>query len=282
MAANRIWRWILLFISAWSCLAFQSCGSSSNASAKQADESEWELIWSDEFNNGELPDIRKWNYDVGGGGWGNRELQYYTSKRPENCRIENGLLIIEARKEPYEGMKYTSARLTTKAKGDWIYGRFEIKARLPGGKGIWPAIWMLPSIGYYGNGGWPDNGEIDIMEHVGFEPNLVHASVHTKAYNGMYENHKTASVSVPAAEQDFHKYILQWSADKIEVFVDAKKYFTYVNDGKGWETWPFNKGFHLIINLAVGGNWGGRYGVDDAAFPQKLEIDYVRVYRRTD
>jgi beta-glucanase (GH16 family) len=139
----------------------------------------WQLVWSDEFNYSGLPDRSKWGYDVGGHGWGNKELQYYTERRKENARVENGHLIIEARRDGSESNEYTSARLVSKGKGDWTYGRFEVRAKLPSGRGTWPAIWMLPSVKSYGGGGWPDNGEIDIMEHVGFDPNVIHGSAHT-------------------------------------------------------------------------------------------------------
>src|SRR5215203_2246485 len=150
------------------------------------------LVWSDEFDKNGLPDSTKWNYDVGGDGWGNNELQYYTSKRKENARVDSGLLIIEARKEDMKGNKYTSARLVSKGKGDWTYGRFEIKARLPKGVGTWPAIWMLGSATPLE---WPDDGEIDIMEHVGFDPGVVHASIHTRLYNHVQATQRTANVS---------------------------------------------------------------------------------------
>ncbi len=142
----------------------------------------WRLVWSDEFDHRGLPDSSKWGYDVGGHGWGNKELQYYTERRKENARVEDGHLIIEARRDNSGGHEYTSARLVSKGKGDWTYGRFEVSAKLPSGRGTWPAIWMLPSLKSYGNFGWPDNGEIDIMEHVGFDPDVVHGSAHTKAY----------------------------------------------------------------------------------------------------
>ena len=142
---------------------------------------EYELVWSDEFDYTGLPNSEKWSYDVGGSGWGNNELQYYTENRTENARVENGNLIIEARKESYGGNNYTSARLITKSQGDWLYGKIEVRAKLPGGRGAWPAIWMLPTDWAYG--GWPSSGEIDIMEYVGYDPGVVHGTVHTESYN---------------------------------------------------------------------------------------------------
>jgi beta-glucanase (GH16 family) len=148
-----------------------------------ATQTTWQLVWSDEFDYSGLPDPSKWGYDVGGHGWGNKEQQNYTEKRKENSRVEKGVLIIEARRDGDDKNRYTSARLVSKGKGDWIYGRFEVKAKLPSGRGTWPAIWMLPTQRSYGVGYWPDNGEIDIMEHVGYDPDVIHGSAHTKAYH---------------------------------------------------------------------------------------------------
>ena len=240
----------------------------------------WRLIWSDEFDYEGVPDPQKWSYDVGGHGWGNHELQYYTENRIDNSLVRDGSLHIQARMEQYNGSSYTSARIVSRGKGDWTYGRFEIRARLPRGRGTWPAIWMLPTEWTYGNGGWPDNGEIDIMEHVGYNPGVVHASTHTNAYNHRIGTQKTATINVPDAQSEFHVYRLEWSADTVSVFIDSTKYFTQINDGSGWQAWPFDKDFHLLLNLAVGGDWGGVQGVDNSIFPQRLEIDYVRVYER--
>jgi beta-glucanase (GH16 family) len=239
----------------------------------------WQLVWADEFNYIGLPDSNKWGYDVGGHGWGNQELQFYTSHRTKNARVENGILIIEAFKEKWEANDYTSARLVSRGKGDWTYGRFEIKAILPHGRGTWPAIWMLPTQWAYGNGGWPDNGEIDIMEHVGYDPGWVHGSIHTKAYYWQINTQKTAKIYVPDAEVAFHVYAMEWTPEKIEIFIDSTKYFSFSNEHKGWEVWPFDKDFHLLLNIAVGGGWGGQKGVDDSIFPQKMEVDYVRVFK---
>ena len=140
----------------------------------------WKLVWHDEFDQVGQPDPLRWSYDVGGNGWGNHELEFYTYSRPENARVENGHLVIEARRESWQGAAYTSARLVTKNKGDWPEGRFEIRAKLPLGRGTWPAIWMLPTVWNLGDGKWPDNGEIDIMEHVGHNPGVVHASTHSR------------------------------------------------------------------------------------------------------
>jgi beta-glucanase (GH16 family) len=240
----------------------------------------WQLVWFDEFDYTGLPDQNKWGYDIGGHGWGNQELQFYTERRAENARVQNGMLIIEARKENFNGMEYTSARLITKGKGDWTYGRFEISAKLPSGKGTWPAIWMLPTQWTYGNGGWPDNGEIDIMEHVGFDPGWIHGSIHTKLYYWQINTQKTAKIRIADAQTAFHVYTLEWSPNTITVGVDSTQYFSFTNEGKGWQAWPFDKAFHLLLNIAVGGAWGGAQGVDPSIFPQQMQVDYVRVYKQ--
>lgn len=234
------------------------------------------LVWSDEFNYSGLPDSTKWNYDTGGHGWGNNELQFYSANRLENARVENGNLVIEARKEKWENNNYTSARLISKGKGDWKYGRIEIRSRIPKGVGSWPAIWMLASTNPLA---WPDDGEIDIMEHVGYDQGNVHASVHTKDYNHVINTQKTAIINVPDCSEKFHVYALNWTKDSIKVSVDDRIYFSFGNEHKGKGTWPFDTPFHLLLNIAVGGNWGGQKGIDDKIFPLKMEIDYVRVYQ---
>ena len=240
------------------------------------------LVWAEEFNYEGLPDTLKWGYDVGRGcpeicGWGNNELQFYTSKQQKNARVKNGRLIIEALKETYEDGKYTSARLVSKNKGDWKYGRFEIRAKLPKGKGIWPAIWMLPTKWEYG--GWPHSGEIDIMEHVGYLPDSLFSTVHTSAYNGMMGTQKTKGVLRNDLSKVFHVYAMEWTEGSITFFIDNKKYNVFKNEHTGAKAWPYDKAFHLLLNIAVGGNWGGKFGVDDSIFPQKMEVDYVRVYQ---
>ena len=241
------------------------------------------MIWSDEFNYSGLPDSTKWSYDIGdacdipaGCGWGNAELQYYTDKNLKNARVENGHLIIEAHKEDMRNSKYTSARLVTRKKGDWKYGRVEVRAKLPSGLGTWPAIWMLST--EWKNGGWPESGEIDIMEHVGFMPDSILGTVHTSAFNHSIHTQRGDSIMISDVERNFHNYSINWNEDKIDFFVDDLNYFTFKNEGKGTAEWPFDEYFHLIINLAVGGNWGGARGVDDTIWPQQLVVDYVRVY----
>ncbi|MDI3520684.1 MAG: hypothetical protein PWR04_672 [Anaerophaga sp.] len=238
-----------------------------------------ELVWSDEFDYEGLPDGTKWNYDTIGNsyGWGNNELQYYTVEREENAWVDGEYLTITAIREPWNDFNFTSARLTTKEKGDWLYGRMEIRAKLPGGRGIWPAIWMLPTDWEYG--GWPESGEIDIMEHVGYEPDSVYTTVHTGAFNHRQGTQVGDATYVPDCEDEFHVYAIEWNKEKIDFFIDKKKVFTFNNSKKGPREWPFDKRFHLILNVAVGGNWGGLHGVDDSIFPAEMKIDYVRIYQ---
>ncbi|KAA0989519.1 glycoside hydrolase family 16 protein [Dyadobacter sp. UC 10] len=234
--------------------------------------------WQDEFDYSGKPDPAKWSYDLGDHGWGNNELQNYTDKL-ENAKVENGHLIITAIKEKSGKAGYSSARIVSKGKGDFLYGKIEVKAKLPTGRGTWPAIWTLGSEEGYGNKGWPDNGEIDIMEHVGFDQNRVHGNVHTKAFNHVLKTNKGNSVIVDKASEEFHIYSCEWTPELVTILVDGKAYFKFPKEASyQWPEWPFDKPFHLLLNMAVGGNWGGQEGVDDSIFPQKLEIDYVRFY----
>lgn len=237
------------------------------------------LVWADEFDKAGLPDSTKWGYDVGGNGWGNKELEYYTAKRTENARIENGKLIIEARKEAYKGSNYTSARLLTKGIAEWKYGRMEAMAKLPKGVGTWPAIWMLGK--KVATAGWPLGGEIDIMEHVGFDEGVVHGTVHTEAYNHVKGTQKGDQINVKNVTSYFHLYAIEWTADQIDFFVDDQKYYSVQKSvlGNTEAQWPFDQPFFLILNVAVGGGWGGQKGVDENIWPQRMEVDYVRVYQ---
>jgi beta-glucanase (GH16 family) len=238
---------------------------------------EWKLVWSDDFNKSGLPDPAKWGYDVGF--IANNEKQWYVKDRPENARVENGKLIIEARKDGFAGHPISSARLLTRNTQTWTYGRFEIKAKIPTGRGAWPAIWMLGQ--NVDKAGWPGCGELDIMENVGYEPDVVHATIHTSAYNHMRGTQKAGTISPPAPYKDFHVYAMEWFPDHIDFFFDDRKYFTYVNDGKGDPaTWPFDKPQFLILNVAIGGDWGGSKGVDESILPCRMEVEYVRVYQK--
>jgi len=240
----------------------------------------YELVWNDEFDYTGLPDSKRWSYDTDGNanGWGNNEAQYYTNGQLKNSEVKDGFLYINAIKENAGDKKYTSARLITKLKGDWLYGKVEVRAKLPDGKGMWPAIWMLPTDWEYG--GWPASGEIDIMENVGYDPYVIVASAHTQSYNHVQGTQKNAKLTISDCYTQFHNYILEWDANEYRVFVDEKLYFTFKNEGTGYKVWPFDKRFHLLLNVAVGGNWGGQQGIDDTVFPRSMVVDYVRVYQK--
>lgn len=241
---------------------------------------EWDLIWNEEFDYEGLPDSTKWSYDTDGNswGWGNNEKQHYTKADKRNSWVQDGFLIITALKDSIEEKPYTSARLITKGKGDWLYGRFEIRAKNPTGLGTWPAIWMLPTDWEYGS--WPASGEIDIMENVGYDPDTIVGSAHTKMYNHSIGTHKNAKIFCPTNYSEFHVYALEWEESEFRLYLDNIHYFTFKNEGTGFEAWPFDKRFHIILNLAIGGNWGGAKGIDDSLFPHKFEVDYVRVYTK--
>lgn len=241
---------------------------------------DWQLVWNDEFDIDGLPDTTKWSYDTiwNDDGWGNNEAQFYTVGRKENAYVEDGILKITALKEKTGAKEYSSARLITKDKGDWLYGRFEIRAKLPTGIGTWPAIWMLPTDWEYG--GWPESGEIDIMENVGYNPDTILATVHTLKYNHVAATQESGKIESKTADTDFHVYTLEWEEDEIRGYMDGVQYYTFKNDGSGFNAWPFDKRFHLLLNLAIGGNWGGAKGIDDSLFPHVFEIDYVRIYQK--
>lgn len=233
------------------------------------------VAWADEFTTDGAPDATKWQYDTGGGGWGNNELEYYTNTT-NNAYVSGGILNITARKESMGGMNYTSARMASKFTSDMLYGRIEIKAKLPAGRGNWPAIWMLPND--YAYGSWPNSGEIDIMEQVGYDPNNVHFSIHDQLNNG--GNSKTSTLNIPTSNTAFHLYRVDWTPDAVKGYYDDQLVFTFANDYKSnFATWPFDKPFHMMLNLAIGGNWGGIQGVDDTIFPNTMQIDYVRFYK---
>jgi len=240
----------------------------------------WQLVWQDEFDYTGLPDSTRWSYDIAGNkkGWGNNELQHYTAYDSSSVYVKDGLMTIVARKNPIEGKQYTSARMITKNKGDWKYGRVEVRARVPKGNGTWPAVWMLPTDWEYG--GWPASGEIDIMEYVGYKPDTIFGSAHTKSYNHSIGTQKTAGIFVKDPHLHFYEYSLEWEEDEYRIFVDDQHYFTFKNEQTGYAEYPFDKRFHLLINLAIGGNWGGKFGVDNTLFPHQFEIDYVRIYQK--
>lgn len=255
--------------------------ASKNSTSSKNINANWKLVWSDEFD-GDSIDKSKWNFVEGGGGFGNNELQYYTS-RPENARVENGTLIITARREDYGGNKYTSAKLTTQGKGEWTYGKFEIRAKLPEGQGLWPAIWMMPSdMDMYG--GWPSCGEIDIMENIGSEPNKVFGTLH---YGNPWK-YTGKDYYLPDGKKfsdDFHTFELEWLPGEFRWYVDGNLYQVQrhwysrnLNEADSYTyPAPFDRDFYLQINLAVGGNLPGN-PKDDSIFPKSFVIDYVRVY----
>lgn len=262
-----------------------------SAATLRADD--WKLVWSDEFDKPGTPDARKWDYETGF--IRNNEAQFYTKARKENARVENGTLVIEARKERWknpdydatadrnrrrgrEFAEYTSASLITQGKAAWKHGRVEVKAKLPSGRGTWPAIWMLGT--NIRGVGWPACGEIDIMEFVGFEPGVIHANIHTAKYNHAKNTGKGDKIKLADASEAFHVYSVEWDGQRMDFAVDGKTYFTYRNEGSGEAAWPYDREQYLILNLAIGGAWGGQKGIDDAIFPQKFVIDYVRVYQK--
>lgn len=233
------------------------------------------MVWNDEFNTPGLPDSTKWGYEVGK--VRNNELQYYTKKRMENARIQDTVLIIEARKESYKGADYTAASVISKSKGDWLYGKFEISAKVPGGLGTWPAIWMMPTDDVYG--GWPKSGEIDIMEYVGMDPDNLYYNIHFQGTSGKGHESTGNKTDYKQPYNKFVKFTLVWTPAKMEWFEDDKLVHTYLKKSDDPKEWPFNKRFYLMLNLAYGGAWGGQRGVDDTKLPHQFMVDYVRIYQ---
>ena len=263
---------------------------------EMARDESWKLVWSDEFDDEGAPDADRWSVDIWPAKKVNDEDQTYTA-RDKNLRVEDGVLVIEAHREDLDGANYTSGRVHSQGNGDFLYGRFEIRAKLPQGKGVWPAIWMLPSDPFmYATtceegedwqgsdtcDAWPNSGEIDIMENVGYDVNRIHGSVHNQAYYWKTWEQRKGQIIVDNEAAPFRDYVLEWSPDDIRIFVDGHLYFTYLNEENGWQSWPYDKKFHLILNIAVGGWWGrSGGGIDNDIFPQRMEVDYVRVYERT-
>ena len=245
---------------------------------------DWKLVWSDEFSVDGLPDSTKWDYEEGF--IRNNELQYYTRARKENARVENGVLVIEGRKESFPNARkragsdqpdiasFTAASLITRDKTSWTYGRIEVRAKLPKGQGVWPAIWMLGT--NIGEVGWPVCGEIDIMEYIGREPNTIHGTLHF-AIDGEHKSNGKA-IDIPEPYADYHIYAAEWYPDRIDIFVDDNAYQSFPIDSAGADE-AFRKPHYLLINLALGGSWAGE--LDDSILPQRYLIDYVRVYQQT-
>ena len=230
----------------------------------------WTLVWHDEFSDKNI-DLSKWNYEVNGNGGGNNELQYYTDSA-WNAFIEDSCLVIQALKMKYMGKDYMSARLNTDHKGDWLYGRFDVRAKLPYGQGLWPAIWLLPSDWEYG--GWPNSGEIDIMEELGDNTKRIYGTIHYANTNGVHA-WQGGSYTLPQGTfaGGFHLFTAIWDSTGITWYVDNKPYYT-AKQGQ-----PFDKRFHMILNVAVGGNWPGNPD-ESTIFPQRMYVDYVRVYQK--
>lgn len=279
---------------------------------------QWQLIWSDEFEQDGPVDRSKWGFDLGGGGWGNSEAQIYTDDEA-NARIENGRLVIEVTQEQTgRGFVYRSARLQTRNTFSFQYGRVEVRARVPRTTGTWSAIWMLPTDALKSPVFWPDNGEIDIMEHVGYEEDPlflamrgggilenIHATLHTQQRNHLTSSGIGGRTHLPTATTLFHTYSLEWDADKMVFAIDGVEFFR-VNRATDvgisernppaeiWPWWPFDQRFHLLLNVAVGGSWGGHFrtgiypdspygsdGIDhNGVWPQRMEVEYVRVFQR--
>lgn len=239
------------------------------------DPTRWKLVWSEEFDKAGQPDPTVWSREEGY--LRNKEAQYYTADRPENARVENGKLVIEARSDNWEGKPITSASVLTRGKKTFLYGRIEVRAKIPTGRGTWPAIWLLGED--VKKVGWPACGEIDIMENVGFDPAKIHGNVHCAAYNHMKKNNKGNTLPADAPWEGFHTYAIEWYQDRIEFFYDDTRYFVYKKESDDPAAWPFAKPEYLILNFAVGGAWGGSKGIDEKLLPQRFEIDYVRYYQ---
>jgi beta-glucanase (GH16 family) len=265
---------------------FLSVDTNTQGSASQAREAKWKLVWSDEFNgpNGSGVDASKWTLEVNSEGGGNHELQYYTN-RPQNARIQDGNLVIEARQGKYTGAdsvtrNYTSARLQTAGKFSQTYGRFEARIKIPYGQGLWPAFWMLGDD--IGKAGWPDCGEIDIMENIGKEPSTVHGSIHGPGFTGA--DGLEARYALPENRRladDFHVFAVEWEPNAIRFYLDDNLYVTRTRSDlrPSWK-WVFDHPFFLLLNVAVGGDWPGNPDAT-TVFPQTMPVDYVRVYKRS-
>jgi len=265
-------------------ISCNNSGSETNEELNEEVDEEWTLVWSDEFDAEQL-DPQKWSYQFGTGaqfglnGWGNNELQYYTD-REKNVYVDNGMLHIVAREEAFEEMNYTSGRIRTINKGDWKFGRIEVRAKLPEGQGIWPAAWMLPTDEVFG--GWPKSGEIDIMELVGHKPETIHGTVH---YGYDWPENQSTGTSYKldngSFSDDFHLFSIEWEENQIRWFTDDQHFLTVTPSDLEPHHYPFNERFHLILNLAVGGNWPGDPD-STTVFPQTMTVDYVRIYKKTE
>jgi beta-glucanase (GH16 family) len=259
------------------CLIFACSSPPSEAAVVSVTEQDgWKILWQDEFDGTQL-NSQNWTYDIGSHGWGNQEWQTYTD-RPENIRVEGGMLVIEARLEDESFGKhpYSSARIKTEGLHAWQYARIEARMRLPYGQGIWPAFWMMGDD--FEQVRWPQSGEIDIMEQIGREPNHIHGTMHGPGYSGSNSLGTTFLVSADSLRNDFHVYAVEWQENEIRWLFDEQEYFR-VTAGDVPGEWVFDHPFFLILNLSVGGEWAG-YPDYTTTFPQYLYVDYVRVYQR--
>lgn len=261
--------------------AYSSTGNTASTFKKTAvfvSQSGPQLIWSDEFNTDGAPDASKWGYDLGNGcpdlcGWGNGEKQNYTN-RSDNVKVENGVLKIIAKKENYQGSEYTSAKLLTKGKFDFTYGRIDVKAKLPSGSGTWPAIWMLGA--NIDNVGWPACGEIDIMEHWGYNPTIISSATHTPSCSGGCTNTKVGETTISDYATAFHVYSLEWTENELRFIIDGNLKYSYKPTTQNSSTWPYNAPQFLILNVAMGGSW---FSIDPNFTESVMEIDYIKVYQ---
>ncbi len=239
----------------------------------------YDMVWNDEFEVDGAPDPMKWSYETGGHGWGNQELQYYTDG--ENVEVKDGKLVIEVRKENVGNNPFTSTRMISKNKGDWRYVKIEVVAKVPENLGTWSAIWMLPTVSQYG--GWPKSGEIDIMEHVTQDQDKIFGTVHTSKFNHKIGTQKGFSSRVEDVNGTFHTYAIEWLPDQIRFSIDGTFKYRFMPslylNCPNYTEWPFDVPFHLILNVAVGGSWGGAKGVAEEGWPVSMEIDSIRVYK---
>lgn len=281
-----------IFIPIFISVALFSCKEKQKAQKDSAKNDGYQLVWEDNFEYSGQPDPDKWRFETGF--IRNREEQFYTDSSA-NARVENGNLILEARKEKLsnpdfvskdegswkknrDSAKYSSASINTEGLAEWKYGKFEVKAKLPEGRGLWPAIWMLGK--NHKSVGWPKCGEIDIMEHVGFNNDTIFGTIHTEAYNHMKGTQKGKKVLIEKPYSEFHTYAIEWTPEKIDFLLDGKMYHHVENEHKTVDEWPFDQKFYLKLNIAVGGGLGGKKGIDDSVFPQKMIVDYVKVYQK--
>ncbi|MGE5457611.1 MAG: family 16 glycosylhydrolase [Methanococcaceae archaeon] len=266
------------FLLIFSCTVLIGCSKKTEVSIAPPEEEiippvpGWDLVWHDEFSRDNLNDKSMWKFEYGPN-WSNGELQYYTNNRPENVRVKDGMLVLEAVNESYQGKNYTSTRINSSP--GWKYGRMEIRAKLPKGNGLWPALWMLPVENFYG--GWPNSGELDIMENWSWNQTGIYGTAHTEAYNHTKGTQKGGNISVTAPWSYFHTYVIEWTSSTVTWKVDDNTYYVFKNEGNT-AAWPFNIQFRFIFNIAVEGSAPGQ---ESTWTKRTMEIDYVRVYSKS-